>query len=77
MGRSFSTRAAICSKGGKAAHAKGTAHTFSSDEAKAAGKKGGATVAKDPAHMAEIGRIGGKARGENARAIAAPESTKD
>jgi general stress protein YciG len=58
-------RAAICSKGGKAAHAQGKAHTFTSDEAKAAGKKGGATVASDRAHMAEIGRAGGKARGEN------------
>jgi hypothetical protein len=33
--------AEIASKGGKAAHAVGTAHKFSSDEARAAGKKGG------------------------------------
>lgn len=32
---------AIASKGGKAAHAKGTAHEWSSDEARAAGRKGG------------------------------------
>ena len=31
----------IASKGGKAAHAAGTAHEFSSEEARAAGKKGG------------------------------------
>lgn len=31
----------IASKGGKAAHAAGTAHQFSSDEARAAGHKGG------------------------------------
>ncbi len=31
----------IASKGGKAAHAAGTAHTFSSDEARRAGTKGG------------------------------------
>lgn len=31
----------IASKGGKAAHAAGTAHRFSHDEAVAAGKKGG------------------------------------
>jgi general stress protein YciG len=31
----------IASKGGKAAHAAGTAHQFSSDEARAAGRKGG------------------------------------
>ena len=32
---------AIASKGGKAAHAAGTAHQFSSDEARNAGRKGG------------------------------------
>ncbi len=31
----------IASKGGKSAHAAGTAHQFSSDEARLAGKKGG------------------------------------
>lgn len=31
----------IASKGGKAAHAAGTAHQFTSDEARAAGRKGG------------------------------------
>ncbi len=31
----------IASKGGKAAHAAGTAHQFTSDEARAAGHKGG------------------------------------
>lgn len=31
----------IASKGGRAAHAAGTAHQFSSDEARVAGKKGG------------------------------------
>lgn len=32
---------AIASKGGKAAHAKGTAHEWTSDEARQAGRKGG------------------------------------
>lgn len=32
---------AIASKGGKAAHVSGTAHQFTSDEAREAGKKGG------------------------------------
>jgi uncharacterized protein len=32
---------AIASKGGKAAHAKGTAHEFTPDEARSAGRKGG------------------------------------
>ena len=31
----------IASKGGKAAHAAGTAHEFTADEARAAGRKGG------------------------------------
>lgn len=31
----------IASKGGRAAHAKGTAHEWTTDEARAAGKKGG------------------------------------
>lgn len=34
-------RLAICSKGGKAAHAKGTAHQWTKDEAAEAGRKGG------------------------------------
>lgn len=36
-------RARIASLGGKAAHAKGTAHQFTSEEARAAGRKGGKT----------------------------------
>ena len=57
----------IASKGGKAAHAKGTAHEWSSDEARVAGRKGGEVVSRDRAHMAAIGREGGEARGQNAR----------
>jgi len=38
---SFEKRAAIAKSGGIAAHKKGTAHTYSHDEAVAAGKKGG------------------------------------
>lgn len=52
----------IAAKGGKAAHAQGRAHEFTADEAKAAGRKGGEAVARDRAHMAEIGRKGGLAR---------------
>ena len=52
----------IASKGGKAAHAQGLAHEFTADEARAAGRKGGEVVARDKAHMAAIGRIGGQAR---------------
>lgn len=34
-------RKAIASKGGKAAHARGTAHQWDQDEARVAGRKGG------------------------------------
>ena len=61
----------IASKGGRAAHAKGTAHEWSSDEARVAGRKGGEVVSRDRAHMAAIGREGGEARGANARAARA------
>lgn len=53
---------AIASKGGQAAHEKGTAHEFDSDEAREAGKKGGEAVSQDTEHMAEIGRKGGETR---------------
>jgi len=60
----------IASKGGRAAHEKGTAHQFSPNEAREAGKKGGGTVSQDRQHMAEIGRIGGQSRGRKQRASA-------
>ena len=50
----------IASKGGKAAHAKGTAHEFTPDEAREAGRKGGMVVSQNREHMAMIGREGGK-----------------
>jgi uncharacterized protein len=50
----------IASKGGRAAHEKGTAHRFNSEEARQAGRKGGESVSANRSHMAEIGRIGGK-----------------
>jgi general stress protein YciG len=53
----------IASMGGKAAHANGRAHEFTSDEARVAGRKGGQAVASDPGHMAAIVKIGGAARG--------------
>jgi general stress protein YciG len=66
----------IASKGGRAAHEKGTAHQFSANEAREAGKKGGGTVSQDRHHMAEIGRIGGQARGRKQRAAAAQDAGK-
>lgn len=43
----------IASKGGKAAHAKGVAHEWTSDEAAEAGKKGG-TASKRVKNAREI-----------------------
>lgn len=65
----------IASKGGRAAHAKGTAHEFTSDEARVAGRKGGEAVSRDRAHMAAIGREGGHSRGARARAAAGTDVT--
>ena len=50
----------IARKGGRAAHEKGTAHEFTPDEARAAGRKGGERVSADRHHMSRIGRMGGK-----------------
>jgi general stress protein YciG len=50
----------IASEGGRAAHKQGTAHEFTSAEARAAGRKGGQRVSRNRRHMAEIGRKGGE-----------------
>jgi uncharacterized protein len=52
----------IASMGGRAAHEKGTAHEFTPDEAREAGRKGGEAVSRDRDHMADIGRKGGESR---------------
>ncbi|MES2263284.1 MAG: KGG domain-containing protein [Pseudomonadota bacterium] len=52
----------IASKGGQAAHQKGTAHEFDSEEARRAGQKGGEAVSRNREHMAAIGRKGGESR---------------
>lgn len=50
----------IASAGGKAAHARGTAHRFDGEEAREAGRKGGLKVAANREHMSRIGRKGGE-----------------
>ncbi len=50
----------IASQGGKAAHEKGTAHEFTSEEAREAGHKGGEATSQDKEHMSEIGQKGGQ-----------------
>ncbi len=52
-------RRAIAIMGGRAAQATGTAHQFTTAEAKQAGAKGGRAISKDRAHMAAIGKKGG------------------
>lgn len=56
-------RQEIAREGGRAAHRSGNAHQFNSEEARAAGRKGGRAVSEDRRHMAEIGRRGGVASG--------------
>lgn len=57
----------IASKGGRAAHAAGTAHQFSSDEARTAGRKGG---------MAPHVRRGGVRRRPNEPAATTTEAER-
>lgn len=61
----------IASKGGQAAHQKGTAHEFDSEEARRAGQKGGEAVSRNREHMADIGRKGGESRQSASRAASA------
>jgi general stress protein YciG len=62
----------IARLGGRAAHARGRAHEFTSEEAREAGRKGGVAVSKDSLHMQEIGRLGGRAR-RRTPAVAPPD----
>jgi general stress protein YciG len=69
----------IASKGGKAAHAKGTAHEFTPEEAREAGRKGGqAAHMRGTAHQftpeeaREAGRKGGRS---SRRSNVQPEPT--
>ena len=55
----------IAGLGGRKAHESGGAHTWNSATAQAAGRKGGATVAKQPGHMSAIGKMGGSAPHRN------------
>jgi general stress protein YciG len=57
----------IASMGGRAAHEKGTAHEFTSEEARRAGQKGGESVSRNREHMAAIGRKGGESSSSSSR----------
>ena len=67
----------IASKGGKAAHEKGTAHEFTSEEARAAGRKGGEAVSQNREHMAAIGRKGGESSWQSRERNAQGERNND
>jgi general stress protein YciG len=49
----------IARLGGQTVQRLGKGHTFTPEEAREAGKKGGPAVSRDRVHMAEIGRRGG------------------
>jgi len=44
----------IASKGGKTAHQRGTAHKWTAEEAREAGRKGGAAVHRRDAHAPDV-----------------------
>lgn len=58
----------IASKGGKAAHEKGTAHEFDSEEARAAGRKGG--------EASRGGRSGGSGSQSSSRGASSAQHAK-
>jgi len=70
----------IASKGGKAAHQKGTAHQFTQEEARAAGRKGGqAAHFKGTAHKftSEEARAAGRKGGRSNRQAATQPTEVD
>ncbi|MCU0647943.1 MAG: KGG domain-containing protein [Gemmatimonadaceae bacterium] len=64
----------IASRGGRAAHAKGTAHQWDAEAARKAGHKGGVSVSRDREHMALIGREGGEKRSQKVKDVRPPVS---
>lgn len=69
----------IASLGGKAAHRKGTAHEFTSEEAREAGRKGGqAAHERGTAHIftSEEAREAGRKGGQSSHARRATRSTE-
>lgn len=53
---------AIAASGGRAAHAMGLAHEYTSETGRKAGRVGGTVIGQNREHMAAIGRRGGMAR---------------
>jgi general stress protein YciG len=68
----------IASKGGKAAHQKGTAHEWTSEEAREAGRKGGMASHRRKQQQQQGGESGGGDTGnENPRDTGAQGSAYD
>jgi uncharacterized membrane protein/general stress protein YciG len=67
----------IASKGGREAHRQGTAHEFSSEEARAAGRLGGKMMGANRAHMALIGRKGGQRSTTSRRSLSLRKKSGD
>ncbi len=65
----------IARLGGRAAHQRGTAHEFTREEAREAGRKGGVSVSQDREHMAKIGRRGGERRSARLSSMRKPDAT--
>lgn len=65
-------RREIASLGGKSAQAQGKAHRWDSEEAQAAGRKGGRAMveSRGSEYMREIGTKGGRAKAGSARRVA-------
>lgn len=73
-------RKAIASAGGKAAHARGTAHRFDSQAASEAGRRAhqrGTAHVWTPEAAREAGRKGGRAARKRAQAAAAAAGSQD
>ena len=65
------------SEGGKNAHKFGLARTFSPEEARQAGRLGGAVVAADRGHMADIGRKGAHSKHSRAQILRTQKHTPE
>ena len=67
----------IASKGGRAAHLKGTAHRWSEEEAKEAGRKGGAASHRNGHRTTEASRASAELRPEDLHTEEPPTAEPD
>lgn len=70
-------RRELASLGGRAAQVAGTAHQFTPEEARIAGRIGGVNVSADREHMSRIGARGGMRRWAKRTEGEAPTHTAD